>query len=89
MDSEFVIHAGVGKSKCKSCGAAIVFAYTTAGKKAPFQADDAGEWILENGTARHIGPRPQQLELGGAPGPQRYTSHFSSCPQASTWRGKK
>lgn len=41
------------------------------------------------GTARHVGPPPQQLELGGEPRPQRYTSHFARCEQASSWRRKK
>jgi hypothetical protein len=88
-DNEFILHAGVGKSACKSCRKPITWAFTTAGNKAPFELDDDGEWILENGTARHVGPRPAQLELGGKPGPQRYTNHFATCPQASSWRGKK
>lgn len=88
-DEQLVVHAGIGKARCKSCKAEIVWAYTTGGSKAPFVLDDQGFYILENGTARHVGPRPAQLELGAAPGPQRYTNHFATCPQASKWRGEK
>jgi hypothetical protein len=86
MSDDLVLHRGLDKGKCKSCKAPIVWAYTTGGKKAPFQADDQGHWTLENGTARHVGAPPAQLELGAAPGPQRYTNHFSVCPQADEWR---
>lgn len=85
-EPDLVLHAGVGKGKCKSCGKPFVWAYTPGGKKAPFEIDNDGEWILENGAARHVGPRPTQLELGAAPGPQRYTSHFSTCPFADQHR---
>lgn len=88
-EDQLVIHAGVGKSTCKSCRKPIVWAYTTAGRKAPFEVDDNGEWILENGTARHVGPRPAQIDLLATAQPQRYTSHFSSCPDAPAWRGRK
>jgi hypothetical protein len=83
------VHAGIGKSKCKSCKAAIVWAYTTGGTKAPFEVDDNGFYIMENGTARHVGPRAAQLQLGGDPEPQRYKNHFATCPDASKWRGDK
>lgn len=85
-----VLHRGIGApTKCKSCGAEIVFAYHfTTGKNAPFEKDDVGHFTLENGAARHVGPPAAQLELGAtsAPGPQRYTSHFANCPKAADWR---
>lgn len=88
-EPDFVLHAGIGKGTCKSCKKPITWAFTTGGKKAPFEDDDNGEWILENGTARHAGPRPSQLELGSAVEPRRYTNHFATCPDASKWRGQK
>lgn len=92
-ETELVIHAGVGKSACKSCRKPIVWAFTTAGKKAPFEEHERGEYILENGTARHVGPPAPQLELlaprSPAPAPTRYVNHFSTCPHASKWRGEK
>ena len=87
--SELVLHRGLNTAKCKSCRADIVWAYTTGGKKAPFQVDPQGVWILENGTARHVGPPAAQLELGAPAQPTRYTNHFAQCPQADTWRNRE
>ena len=89
MAGELVLHRGLNKGKCRSCKAQVEWAYTLGGKKAPFELDEKGEYVLENGTARHVGPPPQQLELGAGPQPQHYTNHFATCPQASDWRGKK
>jgi hypothetical protein len=68
MSEDLVLNRGLNKSKCRSCKKEVTWAYTTGGKKAPFEADEKGEWVLENGTARHVGPVPSQLELG-APAP--------------------
>jgi hypothetical protein len=91
-NDELVLHRGVGNpTTCKSCGAAIVFAYHfTTGRNAPFEKDDAGHFILENGAAKHVGAPAAQLALGtvAEPEPQRYAPHFSRCPQASQWRKK-
>lgn len=84
--SDLVLHRGLNHAKCRSCGADIVWAYTTAGKKSPFQLDEKGEWTLENGTARRVGPPPAQLELGAPPPADRYTPHWAACPQADEWR---
>lgn len=89
MSDDLVLHRGVDKGKCRSCHAPIVWAYTLAGKKAPFEENEKGEYIIENGTARHVGPPPAQLELGEPAQVQRYVNHFASCPQADSWRGKK
>ena len=79
-----------GWTKCRSCKASIVFAKAYAtGKAMPLQLDDVGEWTIEEGIAKHIGPVPTQLELGAKPGPQRWTSHFAVCPQAEKWRATK
>lgn len=88
MGDELVLHRGVGlPTKCRSCKAVIVFAVLhNGGKTAPFHADPAGQYILENGTAKHVGAPTAQLELGGASEPQRYTSHFATCLDAKRWR---
>lgn len=85
------LNRGVGTpTKCRSCKAPVVFAVMyTSGKSSPFEIDDAGEWVLENGIAKHVGPVSKPLELGAAPGPQRYTSHFARCPQAKQWRAPR
>ena len=74
------------RGTCRSCGADIVWVYTLGGKKAPFQPDERGEWEIDNGVARRVGPPPTQIELGAPAQPQRYTSHFAACPQADGWR---
>ncbi len=88
MAEPLALQRGVGSpTKCKSCKRTIIFAITySTGKKAPFEEDPAGEWILENGTAKHIGPVSPQLELGAPQAPTRYTSHFAACPEADSWR---
>lgn len=91
-DDAPVLHGHTGWTRCRSCSASIVFAIMyTSGKNAPFQRDDQGEWILEAGIAKHIGPPPVQPDMFARKEdePARWTSHFSSCPNASEWRGKK
>lgn len=75
----------VANTACQSCGAPIVFARTTTGKPAPFEADRNGLWTIENGAARYLGTATTQLDLG-AEQVERFTSHFASCPQAKGWR---
>lgn len=85
-DETPVLHRGVGPvTKCKSCKAPITLAEHTTGKLQPFQTDDEGHWVLENGKAVFVGTAGRQLELGAVPA-QRYTSHFAVCPQAKQWR---
>ncbi len=86
-----VLHRGIGApTKCRSCGASIVFAIAYAtGKKMPLQLDSVGEWVIENGNAVHLGPVPVQSDMFAGPGPQRYTSHFAVCPQAEKWRAPR
>jgi hypothetical protein len=91
-DGAPVLHRGIGApAKCRSCKAPIVFAYhPTSGKNHPFEEDPAGVWVIENGTAKHVGKPEVQLELGApaAATAQRFTSHFSTCPNAAEWRGR-
>ncbi len=80
-----------GWTHCKSkrCGKSIVFAtsYTT-GKQMPFELDDAGEWVISNGIAKHEGPPANQLELGTPKPAQRWTSHHARCIDAPQFRKK-
>lgn len=67
---------------CRSCGAAVLWVTTTAGRLMPVDAEpvEGGNVeVLGNGTAVVHG----QPEL--APG-DRYVAHFVTCPQAETWR---
>jgi hypothetical protein len=71
--------ASVRPALCTSCGAEIVWCRTITGKATPMQADENGEWIIVQGIAHR----------GQSVGVQRYTSHFATCPQASSWRKRK
>jgi len=88
-DEPLVLHRGVGMpTRCRSCKKVIVFAVMPAsGKSAPFEEDVDGAWVLENGTARHVGTGGRQLELGAKP-LTYYTSHFAKCVDAAKWRAK-
>lgn len=88
-DQPPVLQRGLGHGRCKSCSAPIVWAITTAGNRAPFVVDAKGHWVMENGNAIQVGPKPAQLQLGEKPDDrQRYTSHFADCPNAGEWRGQ-
>jgi len=92
MSDAPVLHRGVSKTSCRSCSKPIVFAESSStGKLAPFEEDDAGLFVIENGKARYVGTpdkTPAQLELGAPPPEkvQRWTSHFATCPHQASWR---
>lgn len=77
-------------SACSSCGAPITWALTLNGKRMPVDAqpNPAGSFFLAtmrgaNGStyivAVHAGEQPLE-------GPRRYSSHFSTCPNAAEHR---
>lgn len=76
--------------KCRSCDTEIAFATTASGKWSPFERDDAGLWVIEDGNARYVGApareKPQLQLVVAEPAAQRYTSHFAKCPEAKQWR---
>ena len=83
-----LLQRGVGQmTACKSCGERIAFARSAStGKLMPFELDAAtGEWVLENGTAVHVGKAPE-TPVEGVETVQRWTSHFVRCPEARRWR---
>jgi hypothetical protein len=79
-------------STCRSCGARIRWAVTTAGKRIPVdeQPVDSGNVLLheapggQDPTATVVGKRVQP-GLFGDDGP-RYVSHFATCPNADRHR---
>lgn len=94
-DAPPTLERGIGTpTRCRSCKAEIVFAVMfTTGKKSPFQKDHEGEWIFENGYAKHVGKREVEVQADLFSKPraderQRYTSHFSVCPNAADHRGR-
>lgn len=71
--------------RCRSCGAAIIWALTGAGKRIPLDDDPAaegGRYRLEpDGVAVYVA-----VPLAGEP---LYVSHFATCPDARDWRHRK
>lgn len=90
MTDALVLHRGIGRpATCRSCQTHIVFARSkTTGKLMPFEPDAAGEWVIVNGEAEHVGKAPA-TPVEGVETVQRWTSHFAKCPDAQTWRKKR
>lgn len=72
-------------SKCKSCGAAIVWCRTPGGRKMPVDAEPVanGNLCLQGDGV----PVAAVVSLPNEPTTQpRYLSHFVTCPQHAEWR---
>ena len=68
-------------SKCRSCGAEVVWAVMDSGKRMPFDAlrdPENGTHHLERENGRVVAARPKH---GGD-----HVSHFATCPDAKKWR---
>lgn len=75
----------VQPSKCKYCGAPILWVRTTDGKTMPIDPDPTryGNVVAEEGTD---GPRARVLTTSMVTDPsyaghRRYTPHFATCPK--------
>lgn len=68
--------------RCRSCGAAVVFVRTPAGKWQPLDAEPLrGAFVVDY---------PADLDgRGQARAVTAYRSHFSTCPQADQHRAPK
>jgi hypothetical protein len=78
MNSNPVVH---GETKCRSCGAPIIWALTENDRRMPVDAepDPAGNLMLvRRGTATYA--KVVQPAKGN------HRPHFATCPQASEWR---
>lgn len=81
------------KSKCRSCGAAVLWAITEKGKRIPLDAEPnmkgntmiEAETVEENGhmTERFVARIVSPLFDGSKP---RYMPHHATCPDAKKWR---
>lgn len=81
-------------TKCRSCGADIIWIITKTGRKMPCNAEpiffdlanmnDEGTkvFVKDNGTIAIGIENPEGQEVG-------YISHFATCPEADKWRTKK
>ena len=73
---------------CRSCGAAIIWAYTRTGKPMPVEAaittwPDTGNITLH----RPGGPGTKlEAKVMATPAPGLRRSHFVTCPQHREWR---
>lgn len=70
----FDVPAGTRPSECRSCKATVFWIETDYGKRMPVDCDVAGGY--EPGPRS---PRGDHLDGHGV-------SHFSTCPDADTWR---
>lgn len=74
------------QAKCRSCGAAIIWAKTEAGKSAPFDAEPApdGNVILERTGTAFVVPEEERSKFSNL-----HKNHFATCPNAKTHRKKE
>jgi hypothetical protein len=78
--------------KCKSCGAAIIWATTQSGKLMPLDAapDPKGNLAVQRYDkaipATLVVPRSEMTEVLGLP---THKSHFATCPNAAAHRKAK
>ena len=75
-------------SKCKSCGADIIWIPTVSGKSMPcdakpipYKEDASGSLTLVTSEGRVV-----RAKADATSDTFGYTSHFATCPDANTWR---
>jgi len=79
-------------SHCRSCDAAIIWArHETTGKRHPFDAAPADVWGTHTFVLREHGLEMVAIATppGVFPDETHYVSHFSTCPDAESWRRPK
>lgn len=78
-------------SKCKGCGAEIIWVKTFGGKSMPCDPEQIIYWAKPGGRAKIVTPNGEiysaelQGDLNKATG-VGYISHFATCPQANSFR---
>jgi hypothetical protein len=84
-------------SRCRSCGAPIMWATTVNGARMPLDDEPVpgGTFVLSDPTpgayaptALHYSP-PDDPPLPGMPEPPRFVSHYATCPDADQWRNPR
>lgn len=71
-------------STCGSCAAPVIWAVTVTGKTMPVDptpAEDGNLWLVKG-----KGDAPVALKAGDHVQPERYKSHFATCPNADQHR---
>lgn len=91
---------GLGPSRCRACGASIIWALTDRGKRAPIDAEPNPErgnmvlWYDDGGDAagepRVSSVASVELITGGTvPMRERRLNHFATCPEADRFQPEK
>lgn len=81
------------KSKCRGCGASIVFVESVAGKMIPCDPKLIPYWGVQGGRHKIVTPNGEVVsaelrgEIDKATG-IGYISHFATCPAASQFKKK-
>lgn len=78
-------------SRCRSCGAEIIWIKTRAGKAMPCDRERVTYWAKPGGSKTIVTPNGEAVrcELEGDPQEATgvgYISHFATCPQANEHR---
>ena len=77
-------------TKCRSCGAAVLWAMTRNAKRMPIDAQPVPEGnmvlTLKAGPPQALLVEKFYADKHTEPGRNRYTSHFSTCPNAQEHR---
>ena len=68
-------------SRCKSCAAEIVWCVTAEGRTMPLDAKSYTLFVLDAQGAQTGSPRCKAAQV--------HASHFSTCPDAGSWRKPK
>jgi hypothetical protein len=80
----------VSGARCRSCGDAVVWCWTTGGKRIPIDPTPnpngnvsvSGGGPLRDGSTITVDGGPSLFD---PPGMDRFTAHFATCPDADDW----
>ena len=79
------------KQKCRSCGAAVIWAETILGRRMPLDYEPTKDGNIILGMRHDNVPlalvqTAQALARLKEKGEMLYTSHFATCPSGKKWR---
>lgn len=81
-------------TKCRACGAEIMFIKSVAGKTIPVNAEQITYEQKAGGSMKVVTPNGEVISGELAVDPQKatgigYISHFATCPEADSFRKKR
>jgi hypothetical protein len=81
-------------TKCRACGAEIMFIKSVAGKTIPVNAEQITYEQKAGGSMKVVTPNGEVISGELAGDPQKatgigYISHFATCPEADSFRKKR